>query len=164
MSTETVEVPNEYLGIEPQDGTTTYFKGWLGAGTYLRQTFGIADGKPPAITFVNSPEDADVIIIPTDYRSGDGNRGWTNSVIDDETRKIIRSTITIYQFDKLTVEEIGTVVRHEGGHAVGMGHSTDPNDLMYPTIETEYPYISPCDILARVAVIYDKLDSEVVCD
>ena len=164
ISTETIEVPNNYLEIQPTNGTTTYFKGWLGAGINLRQTFGIADGKPPTVEFVDFPENADVIIIPTDHRSGDGSLGWTNSVIDDDTRKIIRSSITIYQFDQLTSDQIGVIMRHEGGHAVGLGHSTDPKDLMYPTVETEYPYISPCDILGRVAVIYEKTDSDVVCD
>ena len=163
ISTETIQVPNDYLEIQPTNGTTTYFKGWLGAGINLRQTFDITEGNPPTVEFVDFPENADVIIIPTDHRSGDGSLGWTNSVIDKDTQKIIRSSITIYQFDQLTSDQISVIMRHEGGHAIGLGHSTDPKDLMYPTVDTEYPYISPCDILGRVAVIFEKTDSEVVC-
>ena len=55
------------------------------------------------------------------------------------------------------------IVRHEFGHAMGLAHSTAPEDLMHATIETDYPYVSPCDINA-VTALYDGSDSsQVIC-
>ena len=52
---------------------------------------------------------------------------------------------------------------HEFGHALGLAHSTAPEDLMYPTIETNFPYISECDIDAMKALYDGGNTSEVIC-
>lgn len=45
-----------------------------------------------------------------------------------------------------------------------LAHSTAPEDLMHSTIETNYPYISPCDIDALVGLYDGKTKSQVVCE
>ena len=62
------------------------------------------------------------------------------------------------------MEALETIVRHELGHALGLAHSTAPEDLMYPTIETNFPYISECDVDA-IERLYDGANtSEVICE
>ncbi|MEX1053959.1 MAG: matrixin family metalloprotease, partial [Nitrosopumilaceae archaeon] len=50
------------------------------------------------------------------------------------------------------------------GHAFGLAHSSATEDLMHPVIQTEYPYISQCDI-DTIKSLYDgNKKSEVICE
>ena len=85
-------------------------------------------------------------------------------ISEDKKDQSVKSTITIYNVEELSTSQITTIIRHEFGHAIGLAHTTATEELMAPTITTDYPYISPCTIHA-IEKLYDgNQKSEVVCE
>lgn len=161
LSTETIEIDNS-LVFKGEEGTfSTYWIGWKGAADYSRELRGIE--KPLEITFTDKDE-ADVFITLTNSKSGEGLSGVTNSLVNDENMEILRSHITIYEADKLSNEHMEIIIRHEFGHVAGLAHSTAPEDLMYPVIQTPAPYISECDMDALIHLYSGGKTSQVICE
>jgi len=153
LSTESFEVDD-----------SLYFVGWAGAleeasqistAFYIPKNLEIADSTTGA---------GDITIKLVDYANGDGYSGFTKSIADKSQNQILKSEITIYDVDNLSLEQIASIARHEFGHAIGLAHSTDPADLMAPEMTTEYPYISECDIDATTSLYNDGQSSRVVCE
>ncbi|HEX9845764.1 MAG TPA: histidine kinase dimerization/phospho-acceptor domain-containing protein [Candidatus Nitrosotenuis sp.] len=164
MSEESIDIDDSLLHKGPEGITSTYYLGWLGA---LKQ----ASAKP---TEFNIPVNLEVIessrgegeitIVLTNDRNADGYSGFTKSIADESQNQILKSTITIYEVDKLNDEQFKTILRHEFGHALGLAHSTAPEELMAPVIQTEYPYISEC-VIDSIVKLYDNgKNSQVVCE
>ncbi len=161
LSTQTVTLDDSLLHKGPSGTSSVYYKGWTGALAaaseqktrfYIPQKFEISD----------SPDGAgDIIIKLTSDKSPDGLSGYTKSMADGN--QILKTTITIYKADQLFPNQLGAIMRHEFGHAMGLAHSTAPEDLMAPIIKTDYPIISGCDIDAITALYDGKQSSQVVC-
>lgn len=163
LSSEPFEIPNKFLHKYPRDGTTVYYKGLAGMLDKVREISNILEGKVVDFQIVDHADAADVIITLTDHSNGEYS-GWTTSTVDETSGTIQKSHITIYNFKNLSKEDISTISRHELAHAFGLPHSTDPEDLMYPVIETIFPYYSPCDIHAEVVLATGDVKDDVVCD
>ena len=164
LSEESIEIDDSLLHKGPKGTTSTYYVGWAGA---------LADvAKNPTEFYIPSKfnliesqrGEGDITIKLTSQSSGDGYSGFTKSIADDAQNQILKSEITIYEVNKLSKAQFETILRHEFGHALGLAHSTATEDLMYPTIATEYPYISECDVDAIILLYNGGEKSEVICE
>ena len=160
LSEETIEIDNS-LVFKGDEGTSKYWIGWKGAIDHLREIRGI--DKPLEVIFTDK-DDADIIITLTNSKSGEGLSGQTNSVVNDEEREILRSYVTIFEANKLSTEHLEIIIRHEFGHVAGLAHSTAPEDLMYPVIQTPAPFISECDVDALLHLYTGGKTSQVICE
>jgi len=137
-----------------------YYVGWVGALEHVKErqtTFNV----PTNFVFVDSSEKSgDIMIHLSTLKDEDGIAGFTKLTVEDET--ILRSHITIFDFDELSNQEISAISKHEFGHALGLSHSTDPQDIMYPTVELTNPYISECNLDALYS-LYNDESKEIVC-
>lgn len=164
LSEEVIEVDNSLLHKGLQGTTSQMFLGWKGAlleaskqdtVMYIPVNFEIVEQNNSAV---------DITIELTNRKNGDGFSGWTSTIADESENQILKSRITIFGVDRLSTSEIETIVRHEFAHAVGLAHSTAPEDLMHPTIKTNFPYISQCDIDAIVFLYNGGKNSQVICE
>jgi hypothetical protein len=157
LSTETKQINNI-----PNMGTTKYFLGWQGALNEASMT-STKYVIPTQFRIVESDTGTgNIIITLLTERDQDGYMGYTKSIVDGN--EILKSQITIYDVNNIGDVELAALVRHEFGHALGLGHSTAPEDLMAPTINLELPYISECNVSA-IRTLYDGMTSgEVMCE
>jgi hypothetical protein len=160
-SEESLEIDDSLTHKGPKGFSSTYFTGWAGAlkNTASKDTLYNIPTNFNVIT--SNGGEGDVIITLSNLRDGDGYTGYTKSVVDGN--EILKSFITIYDVTNLTDEQLGTILRHEFGHALGLGHSTAPEDLMAPNIDMTVPYISECNINA-IRDLYNGIQGSTVCE
>jgi|SRR5579864_9409939 len=159
LSTESVSLDDSLLHKGPPGTSSIYYKGWEGALEQIPKNTTLY--VPTKFSILDSGGEGDIVLELTSEISGDGYSGYTKSLSDQN--QILKTHITIYDVDNLSVSQLSAIVRHEFGHAMGLAHSTAPEDLMHATIETDYPYISPCDISAITALYDGSKSSQVVC-
>lgn len=162
LSIESIEIDDFLHHKGPAGQSSTYYQGWRGALSSIEQQTVFYIPQKIAIDTV-SDGSGDIIITLTNLKSPDGFSGFTKSLVDENEHQILKSQITIYETDRLSTEQLKTILRHEFGHALGLAHSTAPEDLMHPIIKTNYPYISECDIDAIKALYNGEQNSQVLC-
>jgi hypothetical protein len=162
MSTDSVELDDFMVNRGFQGSESTYFLGWAGAMSTAKETDTVFT-IPSDFTIIHSSNgEGNIVIKFSNLIDTDGFSGYTRSVLDNG--EILKSYITIYNVDELEASELATILRHEFGHALGLGHSTDPEDLMAPTILTDFPYISECNVDAMVLLYDGNESSQAVCE
>lgn len=164
LSDESVEIDDSLLHKGPKGSTSTYYLGWAGALSKVAEESTELYVPTDLEVIESASGEGQITIHLTNDASGDGFSGYTKSIADDSQNQILKSDITIYEVDKLTDEQFKTILRHEFGHALGLAHSTAPEDLMAPKVTTEYPYISACDVSALHALYDGSQSSQVVCE
>jgi len=143
-------------------GDKIFYEGWKGALDKVSE-HPTRLSIPTTFNIIESDEAGNKIIITlTQSKDASGNSGFTRSVV--EHHRLVGANITIYDINNLTVEEITTITRHEFGHALGLGHSTNPEDLMYEEIITSEPFISDCHINAITELYNEKTLSHILCE
>jgi len=163
LDTEPMEIDNSLLHKGPKGTTSIHYAGWAGAMLAAAETptqFSI----PVEFEVTDKGGIGDINIKLENAINPDGFSGWTSSIVDEINNQILKSDITIYQTNDYSDNQLAAVVRHEVGHSLGLAHSTAPEDLMAPTMTTEFPYISPCDIAAMTSLYDNGGHSTVTCE
>ena len=160
-SEESLEIDDSLTHKGPKGFSSTYFTGWTGALKHIASKDTLYNIPTDFNVITSNGGEGDVIITLSNLRDGDGYTGYTKSVVDGN--EILKSFITIYDVTNLTDEQLGTILRHEFGHAIGLGHSTAPEDLMAPNIDMTVPYISECNTNA-VIDLYNGIQGSTVCE
>jgi len=162
LDTEPMDIDNSLLHKGLKGTVSTHYKGWAGAMLAAAETptqFSI-----PVEFEIGEGGIGDINIKLENAINPDGFSGWTSSIVDEINNQILKSDITIYQTNDYSDNQLAAVVRHEVGHALGLAHATAPEDLMAPTMTTEFPYISPCDIAAMTSLYDNGGHSTVTCE
>jgi hypothetical protein len=63
-----------------------------------------------------------------------------------EGNKIVSASIKIFNSNNISLTQLENLVRHEFGHALGLGHASDQNSIMYEFIVPDEKLISDCDV------------------
>jgi len=77
--------------------------------------------------------------------------------------RIIHAQIQIHDSENITNIQLENLVRHEFGHALGMGHSNDQSTIMYTTMGEDPKFITSCDLVGLKALEDGKMRTSIDC-
>lgn len=128
------------------------FKGWQGALNQIHYS----DNTPIKLIFTDNEKPTNMIIInledePTEFDDSSEFDGFTK--FDLYENKIVKSHIVIYNTKNLNDVEFETLLRHEFGHSLGLAHSENINNVMFPLLDQSNPYITN-DNISALSLLY----------
>ena len=119
------------------------FKGWQGALNQIHYS----DNTPIKLIFTDNEKPTNMILINLEDEPTESEfDGFTK--FDLYENKIVKSHIVIYNTKNLNDVEFETLLRHEFGHSLGLAHSENINNVMFPLLDQSNPYITNDDISA----------------
>lgn len=161
LSNESIQIDDSLLHKGQKGEFSNFYLGWHGAINAASEIDTKYSFPKKFHVHESSSKDGDIVITLSKSKSSEGYAGYTRSLTDNN--EILKSYVTVYQTATLTDNQLATILRHELGHAFGLIHTTDPNDLMHEKIITGIPYISECSIEALRELYDGKVVSEYTC-
>jgi predicted Zn-dependent protease len=145
---KTVQIIKEVIESEKQDNGE--FFGWNQALLFISEK---TNTNIPLLKLTDDIGESSITIELSKSEGPKNMDGFTQYEIID--KKINKATVIIYDYDMLKQEQLELVVRHELGHALGLGHTYNSLDLMFPALDSKYSLISMFD-LETLSEIYVK--------
>ena len=116
-----------------------YFEGWTGALRSLNSNI-----KKFEITVSEEKIAGSDIVLELSKEMNGRYNGWTTPQYVGN--HLTGAYIQIFDSENISSSQLENLSRHELGHALGLGHATEKNALMYPSMGSEPKFISYCEI------------------
>jgi len=136
-----------------------YFVGWQGALRSIQAT------KNTEFKILESDNKDNVnadIVIRLLKSEGSTYSGLTKPIFVENKIQLV--SINIFKSNDISSMQLENLVRHEFGHALGLGHSTDQNSIMYELIEPEAKLITDCDLSGLQALDTGHVFTNIGCN
>lgn len=137
-------------GSELKDNVLTYNieKGSKDLEKITESAFSEWENNLNNIHFKNV-KDNDAADIEIKFKKGKVNQGGQAEIYFDENRFIDYVKISVSKTSngtELNQTMLEHIIKHEIGHALGLGHSPFPHSIMYPIVDEAVIEISRCEI------------------
>lgn len=146
---EKVDIMEDAINSKHTKNSRTEFLGW---NEGIKEISKLTEKKIPTLHVEYTLKNKESITIYLmEQISPEGYDGFTH-LFYDQNGKINKAFIKIYNADELNNRQLESIIRHELGHALGLGHTNVKNDLMNPIINTYFNSISFLDLTALLHI------------